>query len=204
MSKIVNIYVDGYSHEITLGSISEEAYEYWEDNNDLEDYILGYLEDDVDIPEYADFKEDREWYDLDDIEKIAGVESEFPRLEIDIDGKSESHSYDNIEEIFDGYSITEETDEKYWDENGALDDGCYVTCNKLYKGGTSWNIELPDGHDFNVENLMFETYDTGNYSLIHSVKYYLDGDFDKEPIYGDFEDLGEIEKGFEVSVFRVE
>jgi len=45
VSKKVRISIIGYIHEIKLSRISEDAFYYWENNYNLENYVLGFSND---------------------------------------------------------------------------------------------------------------------------------------------------------------
>lgn len=66
--------VCGYGGEIVMGSITQEAYQYWveQEESALSDFVLDETVEDV--PDSARFLEPGSWYECDDIVHVSGAE----------------------------------------------------------------------------------------------------------------------------------
>lgn len=71
----VEILLSGYGGEIVVGSIDQEVYDYWTDNeDDLEDYVFCFGDESSDVPEEYQFVEPGGWYNCDNLAHASNVE----------------------------------------------------------------------------------------------------------------------------------
>jgi len=68
------IALSGYGGEIVLGRISEAAYDYWQDRDDLSNYAYDW-NGEFSVPADAHFCTDGAWHDVDDICHESGCEA---------------------------------------------------------------------------------------------------------------------------------
>lgn len=71
----IDITLSGYGGEISMGRISEAAYEYWRDRDDLDDFVMDWDGEFEDVPADARFCTDGAWHDVDDICHESGCEA---------------------------------------------------------------------------------------------------------------------------------
>jgi hypothetical protein len=70
----ITITFSGYGGEIVLGTIPEETYEFWKNNDlDVEELVSDY-DGELDVPNEFRFITDGSWYDCDDICHESGCE----------------------------------------------------------------------------------------------------------------------------------
>jgi hypothetical protein len=70
----IEITLSGYGGEIVIGRISEAAYDYWQDRDDLGDFVYDW-DGDMDVPADARFCTDGAWHDVDDVCHESGCEA---------------------------------------------------------------------------------------------------------------------------------
>ena len=70
----IEISLSGYGGEIVMGRISEEAFDFWKDRDDLSDFVYDW-DGEMDVPADARFCTDGAWHDVDDLCHETGCEA---------------------------------------------------------------------------------------------------------------------------------
>jgi len=69
----VSIMLSGYGGEIAIGTISEAAYDFWQDREDLDEFAYDW-DAEMDVPADARIFEPGSWHECDDVCHASGVE----------------------------------------------------------------------------------------------------------------------------------
>ena len=95
------INIGNLASEITIGKITKEFVEYWEnkDNDDLIEFLFNNDGTDSNLPKLDEEWEDKEWYDVDDIEHVFGCNSDsiVTLTEVSLDSKIDLPSSTSLE-----------------------------------------------------------------------------------------------------------
>lgn len=166
------IMLNGYGGESVYGKITKEQYEFWNNEEKLEelgfeDGLSEYMWDRDEyndrVPEEAQFE--NEWYDQDDIEHSNGVTLDSARLVIDKIDSGEPYEAKHLEDIWDGDVTTLieeqdiETDENVLDldEFADKDGHNYVFYGMSVEKGNFFDaiLELKDDEELDISKFNF-------------------------------------------------
>lgn len=163
--KTYRIEITGFGAEICFGTISQEAYEYWQPKGDDDEGLISHLfwdpQDGTDGNEITEENDPRylgEWHTLDDVEHAMGADKNTCCV-----------------------SVFDENDELVWVTNKpVISNTDYVVSDSLKAGhyilvynaakGTFFSSEF-EADSFDPEKLRFETTDFEGDNLINYVEY---------------------------------
>lgn len=165
----VNVTVWGYGGEIVVDKITEEQFDYWNENDDLQHYCLS--PDEYDVPEEANFVEES-WWEKDSEGHYWGCTTGC-QITIDVNG----------EQFFDGYltdfsdMVMEKNEEAmvYVDDHVLIDedtlgDGYYFMVLSEEKG-TFFNGSIEIDEEFDPAKLEFLFATVLGGEFLHDVSY---------------------------------
>ncbi len=168
--KKFNIYLTGYGGEIVIGRITKEQYEFWQDREDLDEYVYDY-DGEMEIPEEMKMFPDGSWYECDDFVHENGCEfSNACWVTVYDEEDNEVFScpldYDSLE---DKGVFTEgmRQDEFYLDSDSDAD---YAFFGQNFEKGTFQTFEVED-YKFDPAKLNFRLIDVEGWELVTGVSY---------------------------------
>lgn len=168
----IEISLTGYGGEIALGTISEAAYDYWKDRDDLGDFVTDWDDEFEDVPAEARFVTDGSWYDIDDICHESGCEaSDLCNLTVEdlAEGKTIFESGLDLETL-DRHGIDTSNHSHscpYEDE----DPGTYVFMGQSIEKGVFFSGQIRITQPFDPEKLSIHWHDCDGWRIITSVEY---------------------------------
>jgi hypothetical protein len=161
----------GYGGEIVMGKISQQAYEYWTDNeDDLSEFACAWDESDFEIPEEAKIFTAGEWHDCDDILHENGVEmSGLCSVTVYDENDNEvwTHNLEPSDLDEDGIDA-EETEETYVDN---LANGTCIFIGQSTEKGCFADVEIALTQPFDPSKLKFNYHDVDGWCICTSIEY---------------------------------
>lgn len=193
----IEITLSGYGGEIVMGRISEEAYDFWQDRDDLDDFVYDW-DGEMDVPADARFVTDGAWHDVDDICHESGCEAA-------------DSSYVTVQDLQEDKTLFESTcDVDSLSAKGVdisssglyrpsqdLESGTCVFLGQSFEKGLFFSATVRITEPFDVSRLSINYIDCDGWRLISSVEY-AGEDLDGSSAYSTNG------KGSNYNVFRVE
>lgn len=195
----ITISLSGYGGEIVIGRISEEAYDYWEGRDDLENFVTSWDEEEFqEVPADARFCTDGAWHDVDDICHESGCEASdccWIQVYDDLEGQ------DLWESTLDLDALTAKgvDTSRHWHCRPEEDepDGTHVFMAQNFEKGTFFSGTIRITQPFDHKKLSISWNDCDGWRLISGVEY------DGQEVEG-YDGYSTTGKGMEVRVYRVE
>lgn len=193
----IEITLSGYGGEIVMGRISEAAYDFWQDRDDLDDFVFDW-DGEMDVPADARFVTDGAWHDVDDICHESGCEAA-------------DSSYVTVQDLQEDKTLFESTcDVDSLSAKGVdisssglyrpsqdLESGTCVFLGQHFEKGLFFSATVRITEPFDVSRLSINYIDCDGWRLISSVEY-AGEDLDGSSAYSTNG------KGSNYNVFRVE
>lgn len=193
----IEITLSGYGGEIVMGRISEAAYDFWQDRDDLDDFVYDW-DGEMDVPADARFVTDGAWHDVDDICHEAGCEAA-------------DSSYVTVQDLQEDKTLFESTcDVDSLSAKGVdisssglyrpsqdLESGTCLFLGQHFEKGLFFSATVRITEPFDVSRLSINYIDCDGWRLISSVEY-AGEDLDGSSAYSTNG------KGSNYNVFRVE
>lgn len=193
----IEITLSGYGGEIVMGRISEAAYDFWQDRDDLDDFVFDW-DGEMDVPADARFVTDGAWHDVDDICHESGCEAA-------------DSSYVTVQDLQEDKTLFESTcDVDSLSAKGVdisssglyrpsqdLESGTCVFLGQSFEKGLFFSATVRITEPFDVSRLSINYIDCDGWRLISSVEY-AGEDLDGSSAYSTNG------KGSNYNVFRVE
>lgn len=165
------IHLTGYGGEIVLGTITGEQYQFWNNRNDLSDYVYDWSGQD-NIPESMRFCQSDGWYNCDDLVHEVGAEfsSSCYITVYDEEGT----------EIWNSALDDESLEEHGVDTNGMRrqefyaahdSDAQYVFLGQSFEKGTFNTYEINTWGNFNPAKLSLSVIDVEGWELVDGISY---------------------------------
>jgi hypothetical protein len=195
----IEITLSGYGGEIVMGRISEAAYDYWQDRDDLDDYATAWDNEGFeDVPADANFCPDGAWHDVDDLCHESGCEAS-DGCWITVDDALEGRT------IFQSITDLDALDQHGVDTSGHSHvcpqedepNGTYVFLAQNFEKGTFFSGSVRITQPFDPSKLAIYWTDCDGWRLIGSVEY----DGEEVDGHGAYSTTG---KGMECKVYEVE
>jgi hypothetical protein len=193
----IEITLSGYGGEIVMGRITEAAYDYWQDRDDLGDYVYDW-DNNMEVPADAAFCPDGAWHDVDDICHENGCEaSDACRITVDdlLEGKTVWETNLDLTNL-DSHGV-DTTDHSHVVPNETEPDGTHVFMGQSFEKGVFFAGTVEITEPFDPAQLAISWTDCDGWRLISGVTYSgeeVDG-------YGAYSTTG---KGTDFRVYRVE
>jgi hypothetical protein len=188
----ISIMLSGYGGEIAIGRISEAAYDFWKDRDDLSDFAYDW-DNEIDVPADARIFEEGCWYDCDDICHENGVELGSPCCVTVTDTQDSQELWECELEpsILIGQGVTVE-------RSGEADfgDAEYGFIGQSIEKGVFFDGTVRITRPFDPSLLKITYYDCDGWRLVTGVEY------DGEEVEG-FDAYSTNGKGSEFKVFEV-
>jgi hypothetical protein len=175
-----------YGGEHTIGTISKEISEYWEEQDDFEEYIYETYDrnEDGTIPEKYQLSS---WYECDDVMHEYSLEySDQNRINI-LDIEKDEYIVENLDVTTLKINRTICLEQEHKDANPDFD-GSYVYGQHFEKAG--WDYEMETDKHFDITKLKVNVSEWSDLQLVNSLVY-----DDGDAIQGDNED-GSVSKSF--------
>jgi len=193
----IEITLSGYGGEIVMGRITEAAYDFWQDRDDLEDFVWDY-DGEMDVPADARFCTDGAWHDIDNICHESGCEaadSSWITVEDTAEGVTVFESCCDLDTL-NSKGIDTSCSGQYSPARDLESDTC-VFLGQSFEKGVFFSARVRINQPFDASKLSISWNDCDGWRLISGVEY--DGeDLDGS---GAYSTSG---KGSNFNVFRVE
>lgn len=143
------IYTSGYGGEFVGEVLTKEQFDFWTSGQEnLEEYFFTWaddLEDDYShLAKEVDFKDGRDWYDVEGFMHTSGVDMNCHISVEDENGKT----------VYEG-DLPEDLELESDDYEDKMEDQFYVFGASIEKGGYDYSeFELPDGEEFDINKLV--------------------------------------------------
>jgi hypothetical protein len=193
----IEITLSGYGGEIVLGRITEAAYDFWQDRDDLDDFVYDW-DGEMDVPADAQFCTDGAWHDVDDICHESGCEaadSSYITVQDLLEDKTLFESSCDVEGLSaKGVDISSGS---VYRPSQDLESGTCVFLGQSFEKGSFFSATVRITEPFDVSQLSISYTDCDGWRLISSVEY-AGEDLDGSSAYSTNG------KGSNYNVFRVE
>jgi hypothetical protein len=193
----VEICLSGYGGEIVIGSISEEAYDYWQDRDDLDDFVYDW-DGTMDVPADARFCTDGAWHDVDDICHESGCEASnacWITVTDLLEGRDLFESNLDLDHLA-SQGVDTMNHSHCCPEEDQPDGTCVFLAQSIEKG-TFFSGTIRITQPFDPKKLSISWQDCDGWRLISGVEY------DGEDVEG-HDGYSTTGKGMEFKVYRVE
>jgi hypothetical protein len=195
----ITISLSGYGGEIVLGRISEAAYDYWQDRDDLADFVTSWDEEGFeDIPSDARFCTDGAWHDVDDICHESGCEaSDCCSITVydELEGRDLWESNLDLDNL--SAKGVDTSSHCHFRPQEDEPDGTYVFLGQNFEKGTFFSGSIHITSPFDPKRLSISWVDCDGWRLISSVEY------DGEDVEGS-DGYSTTGKSMEFQVYQVE
>jgi hypothetical protein len=193
----IEITLSGYGGEIVMGRITEAAYDFWQDRDDLDDFVYDW-DGEMDVPADAQFCTDGAWHDVDDICHESGCEaadSSYVTVQDLLEDKTLFESACDVEGLSaKGIDISSGS---VYRPSQDLESGTCVFLGQSFEKGLFFSATVRITEPFDVSRLSISYTDCDGWRLISSVEY-AGEDLDGSSAYSTNG------KGSNYNVFRVE
>ena len=193
----IEITLSGYGGEIVMGRITEAAYDFWQDRDDLDDFVYDW-DGEMDVPADAQFCTDGAWHDVDDICHESGCEaadSSYVTVQDLLEDKTLFESSCDVEGLSaKGVDISSGS---VYRPSQDLESGTCVFLGQSFEKGLFFSATVRITEPFDVSQLSISYTDCDGWRLISSVEY-AGEDLDGSSAYSTNG------KGSNYNVFRVE
>jgi hypothetical protein len=192
------ITLSGYGGEIVMGRISEAAYDYWRDRDDLSDFVMDWDGDFENVPDDAKFVTDGDWHDVDDLCHETGCEiadASWITVEDLLENKSIFESCLDLDKL-DAIGI-DTTSHHHYQPSEDQPHGTCVFVAQSFEKGTFFSGTVRITEPFDPSKLSLSWTDCNGWRLISGIEYR------GEDIEG-FDGYSTSGKGMEFGVFRVD
>jgi hypothetical protein len=193
----ITITLSGYGGEIVMGRISEAAYDYWRDREDLSDFVYDWDGEFEDVPADARFCTDGAWHDIDDICHENGCEaadSSWITVEDLLEHKSIFESCLDLDKLADIGVDT--TNHSHCRPSEDEPEGTCVFLGQSFEKGTFFSGDVRITEPFDPKKLSISWTDCDGWRLISGVEY------DGEEVEG-YDAYSTNGKGSEYRVYQV-
>lgn len=194
----IEITLSGYGGEIIMGRISEAAYEYWKDRDDLADFVYDWNGEFEDVPADARFVTDGSWYDVDDICHENGCEASdccWITVEDKLEGRTiweTNLGLDNLASL----GVDTASHSHYRPEEDEPSGTCVFMGQSIEKG-TFFSGTVRITQPFDPKKLLIHWNDCDGWKLISAVEY------NGEEVEG-YDGYSTTGKGSEFRVYQIE
>lgn len=193
----IEISLSGYGGEIVMGRITEAAYDFWQDRDDLSDFVYDW-DGDMDVPADARFCTDGAWHDVDDLCHETGCEASdscWITVTDSLEGQDLFQSNLDLDHLA-GQGI-DTSDHSHCCPSETEPTGTCVFLGQNFEKGTFFSGSVRITQPFDVSKLSISWTDCDGWRLISGVSY------DGEDIEG-FDGYSTTGKSMEFRVYRVE
>jgi len=167
----IEITLSGYGGEIVLGRITEAAYDFWQDRDDLDDFVFDW-DGEMDVPVDARFCTDGAWHDVDDICHESGCEaadSSYITVQDLLEDKTLFESSCDVEGLSaKGVDISSGS---VYRPSQDLESGTCVFLGQSFEKGLFFSATVRITEPFDVSRLSIGYTDCDGWRLISSVEY---------------------------------
>jgi hypothetical protein len=193
----IEISLGGYGGEIVIGRISEAAYDYWQDRDDLDEYVYDW-DNEMEVPADAHFCTDGAWHDVDDICHENGCEASDACLLQVTDVETNDVIWENSLDLDSLASKGVDTsNHSHVRPEEDEPDGTCIFLGQSIEKGLFFSGKVRITEPFDPSKLAISWTDCDGWRLISGVEY------DGEEVYG-YDAYSTNGKGSEFKVYRVE